>query len=392
MPHKKVFLVTSLFICVAIFFIQCISGKSPVPDPRGHQYAGSASCGACHHDITDSYIHTHHYKTSAPVFQDQLKKFIDSSNYVIYYPDSAIVRLESKDAGFFQTYIMNGKTARSEKMDIAFGSAEKAQTYGYWKNGQLLELPLTYFTSLHRWTNSPGYRTRTPYYDRIIISRCFECHASYAETDDVQTGSLQITEKLLPNSIIYGIDCERCHGPAAEHVQFHQENPGSKQARYITSIRTLGRARQLDLCASCHSGNDRDVQRSLFAFRPGDTLARFYYPSFGMDTKEPDVHGKQMQLLQASQCFSKSNMTCITCHSAHDPEENKQDVFVTKCMQCHQPSAHAVEMKTTDGNCIDCHMPLQPAKSLDFSSGDQMKSIPYLIRTHRIAVYFSGKN
>jgi hypothetical protein len=387
MHHRKIILVIGLLTVMIIFMVRCIGKNSYTgDDPRGGQYAGSKTCESCHKDIMHSFLHTGHNNTSAKVSPAELKKFIDSSNNMLYYQDSGIVRVEEKESNFFQSHIDNGKTVRSEKLDIAFGSAEKAQTYAYWKDDQLFQLPLTYFASLHSWTNSPGFPMRKPYFDRVILSRCFECHASYITKTNFQSGPLQTGEKLNAASIIFGSDCERCHGPAAEHVQFHQENPTVKDSHFITSIKSLTRQQKLDLCGSCHSGNDLDVQRSLFGFRPGDTLSDFYFPRFGSGS-DPDVHGKQMQLLQSSKCFQQSTMTCMTCHDTHKQEVNKQDVFISKCMTCHQTSLHAVQMKIADKNCIDCHMPLQASRSLDFNNGKEAKSIPYMLRTHRIAIY-----
>ncbi len=387
MRHRKIILVISLLAVVIVFFIQCIAKNSSKNDPRGTQYAGASSCMSCHKDIMQSYSHTNHYKTSGEVSHDELKNFINAANSLVYYADSAKVQLEEKQGRFFQSYSMQAEKMRSEPMDIAFGSAEKAQTYAYWKDGQLFQLPLTYFTERKSWTNSPGYPNRRPYYNRVILSRCFECHASYVTKTDFQVGPLEMSEKLSPASIIFGIDCERCHGPAAKHVEFHQANPDVKQARFLASIKTLSRQQKLDLCASCHSGNDLDVQRAMFAFKPGDTLANFYYPHFGSGGAEPDVHAKQMQLLQASKCFQQSAMTCMSCHNTHEREDNKTNVFVAKCMSCHQSSAHALQAMTGSKTCIDCHMPLQVSKSLDFNNGAEKKSIQYLLRTHKIAVY-----
>jgi hypothetical protein len=73
-------------------------------------------------------------------------------------------------------------------------------------------------------------------------------------------------------------------------------------------------------------------------------------------------------------------------------------VMVSKCMDCHGQSAHAVavqkenEQKKRDFNltgtsCIDCHMPLQPSKTIYFNNGAESKNIPYFLRTHKIAIY-----
>jgi hypothetical protein len=334
------------------------------------------------------HLNDEHHKTSAKASFDELKKLIGSANNEVHYANSGMVRVEKKDTQFYQSYILEGKIVRSEHLDISFGSGEKAQTYAYWKDEQLLQLPLTYFTALQSWTNSPGFSAGKPYFDRVILSRCLECHASYATKTDFQTGPLQMSEKLSAGSIVFGIDCERCHGPAAEHVKFHTDNPAIKQAKFIASINSLTRQQQLDLCASCHSGNDLDVQRTLFAFRPGDTLSNFYLPYFGSGSgSEPDVHGKQMQLLQASKCFQLSQMTCKSCHDTHSLQGNQPVSFTAKCMNCHQDSKHSLQMKTDNKSCINCHMPLQTSKSLNFNNGTEMKTIPYLLRTHRIAVY-----
>ena len=387
MPHRKIFFVISLLAGAIIFLIRCSGGNSSAGDPRGALYAGANTCGACHKDIMQTYLNSHHNKTSGKVSFDELKKIAASAGNIVYYEDSSKVIVEEKHSRFFQSSVTGGKEERSEQIDIAIGSGEKAQSYLRWKNEQLLQLPLTYFTALRSWTNSPGYPTTKPYFDRVILSRCLECHTSYVAKTDFQTGPLEVSEKLSAGSIIFGIDCERCHGPAASHVQFHRENPTVHQARFITLINALTRQQKLDLCASCHSGNDLDVQRSLFAFRPGDTLANFYYPHFGSGGKGLDVHAKQMQMLQSSKCFQQSTMTCKSCHDAHAPEATKQDLFTAKCMACHQNSEHALLMRADTKTCINCHMPLQASKSLKFDNGMEMKRIPYLLRTHTIAIY-----
>lgn len=385
MRHSKIIVVIAVLTSLAVFFVRCVSGNAAA-DPRGDAYAGSAKCASCHKDIAGSYAHSNHYKTSARANTDSLAGWVASNN-VVYYGDSSLVKAEGGPSSFLQSHIVNGKAVESAAFSIAIGSAEKAQTFGFWKNGQLFQMPLTYFSGTQSWINSPGFPVAKPYFERVILARCFECHASYAEKTDIQTGPLQVSEKLIPASLVYGIDCERCHGPAAAHVQFHETNPGVKEAKQIVSIALLTRQQQLDLCASCHSGNDLDVQRTLFAFQPGDTLANFYFPYFGSGSKDPDVHGKQMQLLQASQCFRQSDMTCGSCHTSHEPEAKQRDVYSAKCMNCHQQEAHVVQMKAGSRSCINCHMPLQESKVLLFNNGTEAKRIPYYLRTHRIAVY-----
>ena len=377
-----------LLITCITFFARCKHPPGPDADPRGDLYAGTAACISCHQDISNSWLHNNHYRTSAATHPGKLKKGAVSSGTTFYFADSSYIRIDTLERAIFQSYFADGGPGVSEKMDCSFGSGEKARTYGYWKEDKLYQLPLTWFAKTNSWANSPGFPATHARFGRVITSRCFECHASYIKKESVQTGSLSVSEKLDRNSIVYGIDCERCHGPALEHANFHRQNPSLRTARHITRISALSRQQQLDICAVCHSGNDQAADRSLFAFVPGDTLSQFYFPDFGSPGAEPDVHGKQIQLLASSKCFRNSNMTCATCHHTHGDEGHGLTGFVSTCMGCHQNSTHAKKnLAIATNNCIDCHMPLQTSKIITFNNGAGLQNIPYLIRTHRIAIY-----
>lgn len=196
---------------------------------------------------------------------------------------------------------------------------------------------------------------------------------------------MQLVEKIKPNSIVMGIDCERCHGAAATHVQYHTQHPEEQSPQHITSIKTLSRQQQLDMCATCHSGNPVSLQ-SIFNFKPGDSISK-YYMYYPFNIQEPDVHGMQLQLLQKSKCYSQSTLTCITCHTTHDKNDNQQAIFMASCISCHQASAHSQRMKAEKKYCVSCHMPMRASRSLDFNNSIEAGSIPYKLRTHRIAIY-----
>lgn len=396
MQYLKITFVIGLLTVLTTFFSRCLNAKSG-NDPRGDIYAGTNACLKCHPTISNTYTHSNHFKTSSIAAPESISQLIHTTtnNDRFYFGDSSYINVHDNT----QTLFAGSQKIRSAGFDIAFGSGEKAQTYGYWVEDTLFQLPLTHLTGPNAWINSPGFPAYRARFNRVIPSRCLECHASFVSFEKVQTGPMQLQDKLDRSSIVYGIDCERCHGPARQHAEYQESHPQEKKAKFIVSISRLTRGRQMDACAACHSGNDQATLRSLFAFMPGDTLSHFLEPDFGgVPHNEPDVHGKQVQLLMASACYQKSNMTCMTCHDAHGAGERNIAAFVSKCMDCHQGSVHATdvmkenEQKKRDFNlevstCIDCHMPLQTSKTIYFNNGSESKNIPYLIRTHKIAIY-----
>jgi hypothetical protein len=199
--------------------------------------------------------------------------------------------------------------------------------------------------------------------------------------------------------LIYGIDCERCHGPAANHVNYHLEDPGITTAKHIVSFRSLTQQQQLDACALCHSGNDKAKLESRFKFRPGDTLANFFmYGSSRDGTTDFDVHGNQFRLMSESKCFLEGrNMTCSSCHDPHKNASNDLKLYSQKCMSCHSEAGHnfcsmaASLGSSIKDNCIDCHMPKKPSHAISFQLAGSAERSSYLLRTHRIGIYLNKK-
>ena len=244
---------------VALYFSLIVWIQKSDNDPRGHSYAGSNVCMKCHQSINQSYLHTAHYQSAGIAsFASIPGSFSNDSNSFIMN-DSMKIVMEKRDGIPYQVFYLNGKEKRAQRFDIVFGHA-KGQTYLYWKNDLLFQLPVSYFTSLHSWSSSPGYPTDTLIFDRPIYARCFECHSSIIK----QPLESKNDKALDKNSAIYNIDCERCHGPAARHVDFHTAHPDQKQAKYIVSYKSLSRSQKIDMCAVCHSGNKGFMFASAF--------------------------------------------------------------------------------------------------------------------------------
>jgi hypothetical protein len=299
------------------------------------------------------------------------------------------VVLEKKNNGFYQTALMNGSESQSEPFDIVIGSGRKGQTYLYWNDSKLFQLPISYYTPLDSWCNSPGYPTNFIKFSRQVPAHCLECHGTWAKAEDKPSEGAVFTKSQL----IYGVDCEKCHGTGTEHVAFHTAHPGEKEGKYIITARTFSRQQSLDACALCHSGV-RDELKPAFSFQVGDKLDDFSKPAYNTDSMSTlDVHGNQYGLLTSSKCFRMSQMNCSSCHNVHVNEVNSPKLFSQRCMNCHNEAAHnTCTMTATTGlvlsnNCIDCHMPALPSQKISLEFSNASKTTPDLVRTHRIAIY-----
>lgn len=380
---KKNLAVFAVVICIA-FLSDCMPDASE-PDMRGIAYAGSNTCRKCHQQIYDSYVQTAHFNTSSHALPAAV---LAEKNNVFIFNDSTSVEIEKINGQYHQTYVRNGKKLFSHPFDIVVGSGRKAQTYLYYNDQKKIsQLPISYFMTEHAWANSPGFPANDALFDRNVPSNCLGCHSSFVAVNQTYKG-VNMQEEFEKGKLVYGIDCERCHGPAAAHVEYFTAYPQEKQNKFMASISALNRVQKNDQCALCHSGI-KTVQQSLFNFKPGDALSDFYGPQFGnLDTANMDVHGNQAQLMMASKCFQQSNsLTCTTCHNVHVKERDNMQVFEQRCKNCHQQVKHSFADNTVQNNCVNCHMPLKPSSLITLLTNQKGIAVPDSIRTHLIAVY-----
>lgn len=354
------------------------------------QYAGSAACATCHQDAYNHFIHTAHHLTSAIATDKNIKgNFTDGSN-AFAYDQHTTVAMEKRQNRFYQVLYVDGAEQKREPFDIVVGSGNIGQSFLYWKSDNLFQLPITYFSSSDQWSNSPGFPSKV-LYDREISSRCLECHSTFAKTIKSPISGLEAFDH---NRMLYGVECEKCHGPAARHVAFQSQNPRETDGRFIVNPSKLSRQQSLDVCALCHGGRMQKIMPS-FSFMAGDTLSNFF--TFNAEVPNPnnvDVHGNQYGLLRLSKCFNKSNtMTCNTCHNTHNKEKGQLALFSARCITCHS-DGHQVVCKMQESlgssiktNCIDCHMPMNPSRAITVFLPGQSGATAAMIRTHYISIY-----
>lgn len=356
------------------------------PPPRS-AYAGTVACAECHQKEAVPYALTPHALDSAPADAKHiLGSFEDGHNVLQTSDPKVIVAMTSDAKGFYQSGInmtdSQKPTGEAERFDIAVGSGRHAQTYLYWDDDKLYQLPASYWAWSREWVLSPGFPAGQVHFDREIVPRCLECHASYFKWMNPPAN------RYAKDSIVLGIECERCHGPGAAHAA--QERSAATAAVpegvSIVNPSRLARRRQLDLCALCHAGAVEPIGDPL-RFQAGDDIRDYLKIPAVSNTTQIDVHGNQVGALEKSKCFRSSAMTCSTCHNVHRVQE-KPDTFSARCQTCHQMQACGrfkrlgAQIRT---RCIDCHMPLLDSAAITTAAGE--RKLHALLRAHQITIY-----
>lgn len=390
--NRVLLVIVTLFLLV-LLAVHCTSSTEVKPDLRGEAYAGSERCQSCHAAIYQGYAQTAHAHTSQPPAAGTIRGSFEPSGNQFDFQDGWKVVMEKKGGLFYQTAYQHGQKIRSQSFDVVVGSGRKAQTYLYYNSSLVYQLPISYFVPEHSWANSPNFPADHPKFDRVVPSGCFGCHSSGVGVTESFRG-LQKREAFEKGKVIYGIDCERCHGPAAAHVAWQETHPQEKTARNITSIHRLNRQQSVDLCGLCHSGT-KNMQQPAFFFQPGQVRDDYFFAEYGGSLPDQlDVHGNQYALLKGSRCFLQSQtLTCNSCHRPHQQERDNLAAFSQRCLTCHQSVTHRFTGQETlranalTNNCIDCHMPQKASSVITLLTQQQRAAKPDSIRTHLIKIY-----
>ncbi len=260
-----------------------------------------------------------------------------------------------------------------QEVDWILGSGDHARTYLYrTAGGELYQLPLAWYTQTRSWGMAPGFDR--PDHDgvlRRVRRECIFCHASYP---DLPAGADAYgAPQVFPARLPEGIGCQRCHGPAAEHVGLALGGIGDREEirNSVFNPGKLPPAQRDEVCMSCHLQPSvalpglRRFGRSDFSFRPGEPLSDYLVQ---VDVEEEgrtaadrfEINHHPYRLRQ-SRCFLASGgaLSCLTCHDPHrrisGGDNERVSHYRAACLSCHRLplKAHASD----PGDCTSCHMP-----------------------------------
>lgn len=354
------------------------------PSPNS---AGDTACVKCHETKTTSFHLSAHARTSALPSATSIKgNFQAGKNILSTVDPNASFRMEEKKDGYFETASITTPTktfSRTERIDLVIGSGRKGQTYLYWNEALLFELPVSSWTSTGEWTNSPGYPDGTANFDRGVSDRCLECHTTSFKSLSPPRNRFSRSDMVL------GITCQKCHGPSEEHVKrYSAAGTGARTTESaLVNPGKFSRQQQMDLCSLCHAGVGKAVAPPL-SYQSGDSLNKSLIIAPAAPGAHVDPHGSQVQTLTQSRCYQSSQtLTCMTCHDVHTVQKKPAELAAS-CLVCHQVEScgkFSAVGQSIAHKCIDCHMPLETTDKIVMRINGQRYQPQ--VRNHRIGIY-----
>ncbi|QMV18672.1 tetratricopeptide repeat protein [Granulicella sp. 5B5] len=371
-------------IAAAAFLWLRPHGSSATPATvHAAAYADASTCIQCHQGEAAGYdrtgmAHAFAVATAANTVQSP------APGTQFFHPASATYySMTQHDGRFYQRRWQlgyNAKPANIEELtiDYVMGSGNHVRTYLHREDdGTLIELPLAWYAeSGGHWGMNPGFDNDHPMTRRLIAYECMFCHNAYPEVPATAHRDLS-ANPVYTGTLPTGIDCQRCHGPGAEHVKLARTKGESMQAirASILNPSSLSNARQMQVCEQCHlettSSNlpdrIRHYDREPFSYEAGQPLEDFnaYFardPAKGNTANFEIVNGPYR--LRQSQCYlqSKGALTCETCHDPHDLHKGPSSTayYTAICLNCHAKTLDthvAAHLHPATQNCVSCHMP-----------------------------------
>lgn len=348
------------------------------------RYIGSSSCADCHKEISKTYSRhpmansLAQIKHALPVESSETNEFT-SVNHLAYV-------VEETDTGIWHHEIRrnaDGQQVYDQKVPVHFaiGSGTRGRSYLSEIDGRLFQSPITWYVEKEKWDLSPGFVPGShARFDRRVSHACLACHAGISNLHETDPDRF-----AAPPFLEESIGCERCHGPASDHVAYHKEiSNQSAQVDPIVNPSLLSSSLQDAVCNQCHLQGQRRVLnsgRTEFDFRPGMSLNDVWttiLKTQGVNSGTAEAVS-QVEQMHASRCFqgSKGTLKCTSCHDPHfNPAPDEADaVYRSACQKCHGANeSDCTESEKTRqlqaDSCISCHMPHFGAADVHTSQTD----------------------
>ncbi|MEO1528907.1 MAG: hypothetical protein AAFX06_26095 [Planctomycetota bacterium] len=376
-------------------------------------YIGSQSCKSCHAEYHQSWHTSYHRTMTQPVTPDTVPLTILQQRMV--QVKNQTYRFSRRGDEFFVE--LNDPIADNKRLTrklVMITGSHHMQVFwyesGYDKTPA--QLQIMYYLVQDRWIPRRSAFLRPPTMDKEDeLGRwngiCVNCHSTHPRSRPPEEGEENWETRVSE----FGITCEACHGPAEAHVAFHESKDVAALSTKdpIVNPLDLPHETRSDMCGQCHgmmmvSIKDEADKEHYFehgrGFRPGtelddapflqvvraskehtgsDTFRKFdSLPGVTIGHFWPDgelrVTGRDYSGMIESKCFQEGELSCLSCHTMHEQDPDKQaewrdDQLLPNmrsdaaCLQCHPKyeelgSEHTHHPIDSEGSrCMNCHMP-----------------------------------
>lgn len=337
------------------------SSRNPMAEEPAPN-VGSARCAECHqaiHDVQQKTRHARTFKTP-----DELRALTLPAGPVVDPGDPSVSHTISRvdDKLKFETRRKDGAIYRAI-VDFALGASDHGLTLvGRDGDSKSYELRLSVYGKEFGWDRTTGQPVKPPDGAECLgrslnadaVRNCVNCHATEARAALDRTG---------PAAADHGIGCERCHGPAGNHLA--AVSLGFPDLA-IARPKLAPGAPVMALCGQCHTAKGKDLH-----------------------PLQPEAIRFQALTLAASACFTNSEgkLDCVTCHNPHRNVSKSHTAYEAACLECHSerpnntpgargPRSPAESMRrvvckvNSVSGCIECHMPASSGRALHASFTD----------------------
>ena len=308
---------------------------------------------------------------------------------------------------------LTGVEKRIERPVVMTTGSHHMQVYWYpiGKQRSLGQVPVVFLKSEKKWIPRnaaflmPPDMGSGPETSRWNAA-CLWCHTTRGRTRPVGGFDQPLQLVGMDSQVAeFGIACEACHGPGDRHVRYRNGKLPELKSDPIVEPSRISHQRSSQICGQCHGLTVSHSRRHLeleamngTSFRPGEALSasrwvvRYDQPTkqhleqFGSgvsmltDSFWQDgmirVSGREFTGLMESRCYSEGQMSCLSCHTMHPPEDESRPLLEwandqlkigmdqdQACLQCHQDGDYTAQSHTHHASqsmgsrCYNCHAP-----------------------------------
>lgn len=388
-------------------------------------YVSSGACRACHPRNYATWRASWHRTMTQRVAPGNVLGSFDGIEQRLL---GRTYRLHRRGRQFWGDF-SSGDGSRVKQVQLVMSTgSHHMQVYWYpVGQGRLLgQFPLAYVKEAQRWIPRNAAFLMPPGDDPVDEtgrwnSTCIKCHTTNGRPRVVSLVPSADGSHVDTRATEFGIACEACHGPGAEHTSANRSplrryrlHVGGGPDSTIVNPQQLTQELGSQVCGQCHSVMVAKDQRTALRihhegalYRPGDALSATRVMVSPRAVAEPTqwdellarnpdylrsrfwsdgrvrVSGREYNGLTESPCYthgdeSRGILSCMSCHRLHqdtgDPRLRKDwaddllDVGMRTnraCVQCHDRflseeslALHTRHEPGSSGSlCYNCHMP-----------------------------------